>query len=232
MRPIDKFILHVVHNLSPLFEYDQKQTDTIINHYKQEADDLNIQITDSQLKTYIKRFEQLKSGIIAKGGTDLIKQVSKPIQKTTPDGEIVTKMKNDYEVLVPLSQLIKLVTASKGAETPGDEVDQTPDIVYQEGPITIWNGTKEDNCITYGRGERWCITKSSWADHRYSEGRGYPTFYLARNTNLPDNNKLSFVAIQVRDVPNDDAKYVYTNRMNSPNESKPMSYESLLSEVP
>jgi hypothetical protein len=234
MRPIDKFILHVVHNLSPLFEYDQKQTDTIINHYKQEADDLNIQITDSQLKTYIKRFEQLKSGIIAKGGTDLIKQVSKPIQKTTPDGEIVTKMKNDYEVLVPLSQLIKLVTASKGAETPGDEVDQTPDIVYQEGPITIWNGTKEDNCITYGRGERWCITKSSWADHRYDEGKGYPTFYLARNTSLPDSDRLSFVVIAVLDpsITGENKQYVLHGRDNSPHYPPPTTFDNVLNQAP
>ena len=131
MRPIDKFILHVVHNLSPLFEYEQKQMDILVNHYKQEADDLNIQITDSQLKTYIKRFDQLKAGIVSKGGTDLLKKVTKQVPVTTPDGETVTRTKNDYEVIVPLSQLIKLVTASKGAETPGDEVDQTPDIVYQ-----------------------------------------------------------------------------------------------------
>ena len=74
MRPIDKFILHVVHNLSPLFEYDQKQMDILIDYYKQEADDLNIQITDNQLKTYIKRFDQLKAGIVSKGGTDLLKK--------------------------------------------------------------------------------------------------------------------------------------------------------------
>ena len=144
MRPIDKFILHVVHNLSPLFEYDQKQMEFIMNHYKEEADDLNIQITDQQLKSYIERFEQLKSKIIAQGGKDLIKKISKPIQVTTPDGEIVTRHKNDYEFTgMNLSQLIKLVTASKGVEEPDEEEDKTPDVVYQEGPITIWNGSKE-----------------------------------------------------------------------------------------
>ena len=232
MRAIDKFILHVVHNLSPLFEYDQKQMDTIINYYKQEADDLNIQITDQQLKAYIKRFEQLKSGIIAKGGTDLIKQVSRPIQKTTPDGEIVTKMKNDYEVLVPLSQLIRLVTSSKGAEAPDEEEDKTPDVVYQENGITIWNGSKEGNCITYGSGEKWCITRGSFGSYRYSSGRGFPTFYLAKNNNISDTNKLSFVAIQVRDNRDENRKYVYTDRSNSPYESDEMSFDTLTNRVP
>ena len=234
MRPIDKFILHVVHNLSPLFEYEQKQMDILVNHYKQEADDLNIQITDSQLKTYIKRFDQLKAGIVSKGGTDLLKKVTKQVPVTTPDGETVTRTKNDYEVIVPLSQLIKLVTASKGAETPGDEVDQTPDIVYQEGPITVWNGTKENNCITYGRGERWCITKSSWADHRYDEGKGYPTFYLAKNSNLPDSDRLSFVVIAVLDpsITGENKQYVLHGRDNSPHYPPPTTFDNVLNQAP
>jgi len=231
MRPIYKFILHVVHNLSPLFEYDQKQMDAIINHYKEEADDLNIQITDQQLKKYIERFDQLKSKLISSGGTDLIKQIKKPVQITTPSGEIVTKTKNEYEIIVPLSKLIKLVTASKGAETAEDEEDKTPDVVYQNNGITIWNGSKEGNCITYGQGERWCITRGSYGNYRYSSGRGYPTFYLAKNSNLSDSDKLSFVAIQVRDA-DEDEKYVYTNRQNSPHESNSMSFSELTSEVP
>ncbi len=197
MRPIDKFILHVVHNLSPLFEYDQKQMDTIINYYKQEADDLNIQITDSQLKAYIKRFEQLKSSIIAKGGTDLIKQVSKPIQKTTPDGEIVTKMKNDYEVLVPLSKLIKTVTSSKGVVEPEEELDITPDVVYNENGLIIYNGSKESNCLNFGSGEKWCITRGSFGNYRYDDNRKNPTFYLVKDTNLPDSDRKSFFVVVV-----------------------------------
>ena len=45
MRPIDKFILHVVHNLFPLNEYNAKLLDQLLQHYKEEADDLNINIT-------------------------------------------------------------------------------------------------------------------------------------------------------------------------------------------
>ena len=211
MRPIDKFILHVVHNLSPLFEYDQKQMDTIINYYKQEADDLNIQITDSQLKAYIKRFEQLKSSIIAKGGTDLIKQVSKPIQKTTPDGEIVTKMKNDYEVLVPLSKLIKTVTSSKGVEEPEEEYDITPDVVYNENGLIIYNGSKKENCLNFGAGEKWCITRGSFGNYRYDSDRKNPTFYLVRDTNLPDTDPKSFFVVVV----GNDNTYKASDRTNN-----------------
>ena len=216
MRAIDKFILHVVHNIFPLNEYSDKILNQIIQQYREEADDLNINISDDTLKRYIQRFDAIKQGIISKGGTDLIKIGSG----------------GKAEVIVPLSKLIKLVTSSAGAEAPDDEEDQTPDVVYQDGGITIWNGSKEDNCITYGRGEKWCITRGSFGNYRYDSSKGYPTFYLAKNSNIPDSDKLSFVAIQVRDTDDENRKYVYTNRQNSPYESSPMSFSKLTSEVP
>ena len=207
MRPIDKFILHVVHNWkNELNEaYSEKAIQAFLTKFKDEADDLNIQISDGQLRKYIERFDIIKSSP---------KITEKDLSK------------------VSLSKLIKLVTASTGAETEEDEEDQTPDVVYQDGGITIWNGSKEGNCIAYGRGERWCITRGSFGNYRYDSSKGYPTFYLAKNDNLSDSDKLSFVAIQVRDVDNDSQKYVYTNRNNSPYESNPMSFSRLTSEIP
>ena len=193
----------------------------LINHYKEEADDLNIEINDDQLKKYIERFDILKPSLIAKGGTDLFKQVG---------GE------KKIEVTVPLSQLIKIVTSSKGVETSPDTIDITPDVVYHndDDTIVVYNGSKEDNCLTYGRGEKWCITRGSYSAYRYSDFRSYPTFYLAQNNNLPSSNPLSFVAIQVRDprTTSEDQRYVYTNRKNSPYESQPMSFSQLEREVP
>ena len=211
MRPIDKFILHVVHNLSPLFEYDQNQMSILINHYKQEADDLNINITDNQLKKYIERFDQLKSSIIAKGGTDLLKKGVKQIQKTTPDGETVTRTKNDYEVLVPLSQLIRTVTATAGVDEPKEEYDITPDVVYNENGLIIYNGSKEENCINFGKGESWCITKTSFGNYRYDSDRKNPTFYLVRDTNLPDSDRKSFFVVVV----GSDNTYKASDRSNN-----------------
>jgi hypothetical protein len=202
---IYKFIIHVVYNLFPLNEYSEGELRNLMQQFKDEADDLNITITDDKLKSYINRFDALKNS-----------------------PKITEKDLRKYS----LAQLIKLVTSSAGDEPA--ELDITPDVVYNndDNTIVIYNGSKEGNCIRFGKGENWCITRGYYSNYRYSSDRGYPTFYLARNTNLPDNDKLSFVAIQVRDVPNDNIKYVYTNRMNSPNESKPMSYGSLLSEVP
>lgn len=205
MRPIDKFILHTAHNLFPLNEYSEGELKRLITQFREEADDLNINISDEQLKKYIERFDQIKNS-----------------------SKIQEKDLRKYS----LSQLIKLVTSSLGAETPEDDEDQTPDIVYNEGGITIWNGSKEGNCILYGRGEKWCITRGSYGNYRYDSDRGYPTFYLAKNTTLSDSDKLSFVAIQVRDTTNENKKYVYTNRLNSPPESTPMSFSTLLSEIP
>ena len=211
MRPIDKFILHVVHNLSPLFEYEQKQMDILIDYYKQEADDLNIQINDNQLKAYIKRFEQLKAGIISKGGTDLLKKVVKQVPVTTPDGETVTRTKNDYEVVVPLSQLIKLVTSSKGVEEPEEEMNITPDVVYNENGLIIYNGSKEENCLTFGAGQSWCITRGSFGNYRYDSNRKNPTFYLVKDTNLPDSDRKSFFVVVV----GNDNTYKASDRSNN-----------------
>ena len=221
MTPINRFILHVVHNLLPLNEYSQGVLDKLIQHYREEADDLNISITDNQLKNYIERFDQIKPGIIQKGGTDLIKMGA--------GGKI--------EVIVPLSQLIRLISSRKaGGDGSTEEIDITPDVVYHndDNSIVIYNGSKEANCVRYGNGEKWCITRTSFPTYRYSSTRSYPTFYLAKNNNLSSSNKLSFVAIQVRnpETTSENERYVYTDRTNSPNESDPMSFNQLMNEVP
>jgi len=205
MRAIDKFILHVVHNIFPLNEYSEGELKRLMTQFREEADDLNINISDDTLKKYIERFDTIKNSP---------KIQEKDLRKWS------------------LSKLIKLVTSSAGAEAPDDEEDQTPDVVYQDGGITVWNGSKENNCITYGRGEKWCITRGSYGSYRYDSSKGYPTFYLAKNSNISDSDKLSFVAIQVRDVEDENKKYVYTNRHNSPYESSPMPFSRLTSEIP
>jgi len=205
MRAIDKFILHVVHNLFPLNEYSQGEMNKLMAQFKDEADDLNINISDEQLKSYITRFDALKN--------------SPKIQE---------KDLRKYS----LGQLIRLVTSSKGAETPEEEEDKTPDVVYQENGVTIWNGSKEGNCINYGAGEKWCITRGSYGSYRYDSSKGFPTFYLAKNNNIPQSDKNSFVAIQVRDNRSDARAYVYTDRSNSPYESEEMSFDQLTNKVP
>jgi len=210
MRAIDKFILHVVHNWkNELNEaYSEKAVQGFIKKFKEEADDLNINITDDQLRAYIKTFDRIKE-----------------------------KLPNDQRDLSKwtLSKFIKLVTSTKGDEA-AEEIDITPDVVYhnENNTIVIYNGSKEDNCIRYGSGEKWCITRSSFSSYRYSESKGYPTFYLAKNSNISDSDKLSFVAIQVRDPQKtrENSRYVYTNRQNSPYESNSMSFEDLMSEIP
>jgi hypothetical protein len=205
MRPIDRFILHVVHNLLPLNEYSEGEVKRLIAYFKDEADDLNIDISEDQLKSYIEEFERIK-------------------QKLS-DKEI-----RHYS----LSKIIKLTTASRGISNKTEKI--TPDVVYHndDDSIIIYNGSLEDNCVRFGSGEKWCITRGAYTNYRYSRDRGFPTFYLAKNINIPDSDPLSFVAIQVRDprTTNENNRYVYTNRRNSPYESQPMSFSKLLSEVP
>jgi hypothetical protein len=211
MRSIDKFILHVVHNLFPLNEYKEGEINRLMAQFKAEAEDLNIQVSDEQLKKYIERFDVLKNSP---------KVTDKDLRKYS------------------LSKLIKIVTASPGAEVDNeDEEDSTPDMVYREGDITIWNGAKQGNCITYGAnqpmqgGSRWCITQpggSYFGRYRYGSDYRYPTFYLAKNDALPDSDKLSFVALQVLD----NGEYKFTNRANNPGMEGPFSWEELNRRIP
>ena len=210
MRPIDKFILHVIHNWKNNLNeaYAPSVMTKLMDKFKEEADDLNIEINDEQLKKYIERFDVLKNS------------------PKIPEKDLFK---------YSLSQLIRLVTSSKGAEA-AESADITPDVVYHndDDTIVVYNGSKEDNCINYGRGERWCITRGSYGNYRYSGDRSYPTFYLAQNDNLSNSDPLSFVAIQVRDpkTTSENQRYVYTNRSNSPHESQPMSFTQLEREVP
>jgi hypothetical protein len=184
MRPIDKFILHVVHNLSPLNEYSQGEINKLMAQFKDEADDLNIQITDDQLKAYITRFDALKNSP---------KVTDKDLRKYS------------------LSKLIKLVTSSKGVEEPEDEMNITPDVVYNENGLTIYNGSKEENCLNFGNGEKWCITRGSFGNYRYDSNRKNPTFYLVKDTNLPDSDKKSFFVVVV----GNDNTYKASDRSNN-----------------
>ena len=185
MKPIDKFILHVVHNwTNELNEaYSEGAIKKFVEKFSEEADDLNIVVSDEQLKKYVERFDVLKN--------------SPKVQE---------KDLNKWS----LSKLIKLVTASPGAESPDDE-DKTPDVVYQDGGLTIWNGSKEDNCIRYGRGETWCITRGSFGNYRYDTSRKNPTFYLVKDSNLPDSDPKSFFIVVV----GSDNTYKASDRTNN-----------------
>jgi hypothetical protein len=187
MRPIDKFILHVVHNWDNGLKeaYAPSAMSKLMDKFKEEADDLNVQITDDQLKAYINRFDQLRGNSTKIQEKDLFKY--------------------------SLSQLIKLVTSTKGVEEPEDAIDITPDVVYNENGLTIYNGSKENNCLTFGAGERWCITRGSFGNYRYDSNRKNPTFYLVKDTNLPDSDKKSFFVVVV----GNDNTYKASDRSNN-----------------
>lgn len=205
-KNIHKFITHIVNNLFPLNEYQEGEIKLLINKFKQEAEDLNIEINDTQLRKYIERFDQLKDS-----------------------SKIEDKNLRNW----PLSKLIKLVTSSKGADVEDEETG--PDVVYSENGITIYSGANEELCQRHRSEVPWCITKSAFGNYRYNKDRGFPSFYLIKNDTdeYRDNAKLSFVAIQVRDgsFPSN-KKYIWTPKDNRPNESEPMGWSKLTSNIP
>ena len=172
MRPIDKFILHIVYNWDNGLKeaYAPAIVSKLMDKFREEADDLNIQINDAQLKAYINRFDQIRS-----------------------TSKVTEKDLFKYS----LSQLIKLVTSSKGVVEPEEELDITPDVVYNENGLIIYNGSKESNCLNFGSGEKWCITRGSFGNYRYDDNRKNPTFYLVKDTNLPSSDRKSFFVVVV-----------------------------------
>jgi hypothetical protein len=213
MTPINRFILHVVHNwVNELNEeYSEGTINRFIKKFSEEAEDFNVRVTEDELRQFIKRFDTIKN-------SPKIKE--KDLDKYT------------------VGELIKLVRTSRFEdEREEEDEDRTPDVVYQDNGITIWNGAKQGNCIVYGAsqqmpgGLKWCITQPGgdwWGRYRYGSSYGYPTFYLAKNNNLSDSDILSFVAIQVLQ----DGNYKFTNRANSPQVEGPFDWDGLLQQVP
>lgn len=205
-------------NKSQILEYFTKNYDTLVEAYgkaivdkliakfEKQVDDYNIknpntgkQWSEEDLKDLIDDFDKLR------GSADIDKEI------------------NNYD----LKKLIKTVNTYKTNKSISPFSDM-PDKIYDEGGIKIYNGNRENVCKSFAGDVPWCITRGSWLSYRNRPEAGYPTFYLIRNTNLPDTDRLSFIAVQAREGD----RWVYTNRANSPYESRVMSFNDLLREVP
>jgi hypothetical protein len=189
MSNIHKLIEHLVNNwsnnLSEALAPRVKQQ--LMDKFKQEADDFDIKIDDKQLSDYIDYFD--------------------------------TRLKNNPKVTekdlakYPLKTLIKLVSAYKGSSKEEDDEDTSniPDVVYNENGVIIYSGHNEENCLKFGRGEQWCITRGSFGNYRYDSNRKNPTFYLVKDTNLPDSDRKSFFVVVV----GSDNTYKVSDRSNN-----------------
>ena len=189
MSNIHKLIEHLVNNwsnnLSEALAPRVKQQ--LMDKFKQEADDFDIKIDDKQLSDYIDYFDaRLKN-----------------------NPKVTEKDLTKY----PLKSLIKLVSAYKGSskEEEDEDTSNIPDVVYNENGLIIYSGHNEENCLKFGRGEQWCITKGSFSNYRYDSNRKNPTFYLVKDTNLPDNDRKSFFVVVV----GSDNTYKVSDRSNN-----------------
>lgn len=133
MRNIDSFIVHVVSNLFPLNEYSDAEIKRLMAQFKEEADDLNIEISDANLEAAIKRFDQLKNS-----------------------PKITEKELRKYN----LAKLLKITGSSEGAEAPAEE-ETGPDVIYSENGYTIFSGGNEELCQRHRNDVPWCIARTS-----------------------------------------------------------------------
>lgn len=230
MRPIHLFLEYAIKNLVPLNEYADKIVNALVKHYMDQADDYGYdKLTPEQLKKLIKRFDKIKDTVKNKEGLELFKMKG-----------------GEYEPLIDLPKFMQLVTgaADVEAEPESDQdayrPDTRPNVIYtsDDGSVVVYKGSQEDLCIRFrtqtAQDVPWCITRSSYGTYRYARERGYPTFYLAKNENLPSTDPLSAVAIQVTDpkLKSDSSRYRWTNRKNSPNESGYMNWDELVNDIP
>ena len=203
-KNIHKFITHVVNNLFPLNErrYTPEEIALFKNKFKIEADDLNIDINDTQLDKYIEAFDALYK------------------DKQSPEKRNLRYWS--------LNDLIRLVSSSKGADVKDKEVG--PDVLYSENGITVYSGETEELCQRHQFDVKWCITRTAFLKYRLSG----VSFYLIKNDTdeYKDDEKLAFVAIQVRNTTNEKEKYIWTPKDNSPNESPKMGWSKLTSDIP
>ena len=203
-KNIHKFITHVVNNLFPLNErrYTPEEIALFKNKFKIEADDLNIDINDTQLDKYIEAFDALYK------------------DKQSPEKRNLRYWS--------LNDLIRLVSSSKGADVKDKEVG--PDVLYSENGITVYSGETEELCQRHQFDVKWCITRTAFLKYRLSG----VSFYLIKNDTdeYKDDEKLAFVAIQVRNTTNEKEKYIWTPKDNNPNESPKMGWSKLTSDIP
>ena len=216
MKNTYKLIKYVIKNWPTVLNeaaYSEGQFNQLFTKFKAEADAKNVNVSDEELEKYIRFFDQLRNS-----------------------GAIQDKDINNYSI----GELIRTATSKKKfAPDPEDPNPTISDVAYEspDGSITAWNGARQENCVRYGTdqpiggGSRWCITQpggSYWGQYRYGAEYGYPTFYLIKNRNLPQNDKLSFVAVQILQ----DGQYRYTNRENRPGMSDRMDWSTLMREIP
>ena len=124
MKAIDKFILHVVHNWkNELNEaYGKSAIENFIKKFREEADDLNISITDQQLKSYPSdrtpptiTTKLLKHIVSIDGDEDRVKISIFVDQMPISDSKYIRRFVFDNE---PRLDLSKEVIAPSGEKVP------------------------------------------------------------------------------------------------------------------
>jgi hypothetical protein len=197
VKPIHRLIEHLVNNWQNnlLEALAPKIKQQLMTKFKDEAEDFDIVDpvtkkipTEKQISDWIDYFDS----------------------KLRNSPKVTEKDITKYS----LAELIKLVSSYKGSPEEKEEdeqIEENPDIVYQENGIVVYSGHNEENCIKFGKGEQWCITRGSFGTYRYDQRRKNPTFYLVKNTNLPTSNKSSFIVIVV----GSDNTYKVSDRSNN-----------------
>jgi len=213
---MDKLLEHIIRSLYTIDEaYSKKVMQQLIDKFKQQAEDFGIEIDDNKIELYIKRFDQIKNS---------------------------PQIKNKDLLKWDLDDLIQLITQTplKGEDKP---IAPPANIVYNDEDLEIHDASTEERCISLkghdpsGRQESWCLGRGSFTNHRYSDRRGFPSYYYfidkekfnnAQGDTSHEDFDKSFFVISL----NNQGEYEYTRRNNSPNYSGAKTWGEIESEFP
>ena len=177
MQHLYKLLEYVVENYPSLAEARADEfMQALVKKFKGQAEKSSLyrgRLTDDDIKYAIEQFNKYKESLAPE------------------DREIA-----DYSI----QELLNFLRTKKNFELPSEKEElpeEVPPVVYETPELIIFDGSDEGRCVTYGKGEKWCITQGSFANYRYSEEKKFPTFYLVKDKTLPSSNPKSFFVVMV-----------------------------------
>jgi cytidyltransferase-like protein len=154
-----------------LKEYSDKIVNQLVDKFKQE----NPELTDNQIKEYIKRFDQIKNNL--------------PANKR----DILKYSWDELEEIVAANQSKRIKAGKINDGEPEDA-----NLVYNQNKLRIYVGKTKQACIKYGNGYSFCISARGgdnlYHNYRYEQG-GTPYFVFDDTKSSEQDENGNFIDI-------------------------------------
>lgn len=113
-----------------------------------------------------------------------------------------------------------------------EKVERTPEnAVYAKNNLEIYRGDTRDKCISYGAGQKWCISRKGsnmFYSYRLNNGK---IFYFVYDKSLPDSDPKSGLVVHVSINNNGDRIYSLSDKTNT-NEKSNITWDQIVKVQP